>query len=91
MQPGVLEDVPKTYIGTIHEMDSTENGKDSGFLGSKISNYFILDVERTGKKSFGDCFPNDMGFQLMASLSIFAGIIVLYTWQRKGTPAEMGT
>ena len=79
MQPGVLEDAPKTYIGTIHEMDSTEKERIQDLLVRKFPTISILDVERTGKKVLEIVSQMTWALQLMASLSIFAGIIVLYT------------
>ena len=79
MQPGVLEDAPKTYIGTVHEMDSTEKERIQDLLVRKFPTISILDVERTGKKVLEIVSQMTWALQLMASLSIFAGIIVLYT------------
>ena len=77
MQPGVLEAAPKTFIGTLNDL---EPAKRRSFrpAGAKFPTISILDVERTGRKIL-NCFANDWTLQVMAALSILAGLIVLYS------------
>ena len=50
MQPGVLEDAPKTFIATVHDLDSDEKHKLQDQLVKQFHTISILDIERTGQK-----------------------------------------
>ena len=79
MQPGVLENAPKTYIATLGSLDAEEKEKTQDFLVREFPTISILDVERTGNKILEIVAQMTWALQVMAGLSIFAGIIVLYS------------
>ena len=51
MQPGVLEQAPKTFIGTIENLSIEEKQAIQDLLVQQFPTISILDVERTGEKS----------------------------------------
>ena len=79
MQPGVLENAPQTYIATLSNLNAEEKEKTQDFLVREFPTISILDVERTGKKILEIVAQMTWALQVMAGLSIFAGIIVLYS------------
>ena len=50
MQPGVLEQAPKTFIGTIENLTAEEKQAIQDLLVQRFPTISILDVERTGRK-----------------------------------------
>jgi putative ABC transport system permease protein len=85
MQPGVLENAPQTYIATLHNLNRESKEETQDFLVSNFPTISILDVERTGKKILEIVSQMTWALQVMAGLSILAGIIVLYSLAREKT------
>ena len=83
MQPGVLEGAPKTFIGTLHNLDPDEKNAVQDLLVQKFPTISILDVERTGRKILEIVSQMTWALQIMALLSILAGVIVLYSLARE--------
>lgn len=83
MQPGVLENAPKSYIGTLNDLNKEEKEKIQNLLVQKLPTISIVDIERTGKKILEIVSQMTWALQLMAVLSIIAGIIVLYSLARE--------
>ena len=50
MQPGVLEQAPKTFIATLNDLNLEEKERLQNLIVDKFPTISILDVERTGKK-----------------------------------------
>ena len=63
MQPGVLEQAPKTFIGTIDQLSEDEKNLIQDLLVQKFPTISILDVERTGKKILQVITQDDLGPQ----------------------------
>ena len=83
MQPGVLENAPQTYIATLHNLNRESKEETQDFLVRNFPTISILDVERTGKKILEIVSQMTWALQVMAGLSILAGIIVLYSLARE--------
>ena len=83
MQPGVLENAPKTFIGTLNELNAEEKEKIQDLLVRKFPTISILDVERTGRKILEIVSQMTWALQIMALLSILAGVVVLYSLARE--------
>ena len=79
MQPGVLEQAPKTFIATLNNLDINEKESVQNLLVEKFPTISILDVERTGKKILSIVEQMTWVLQLMAMLSILAGLVILYS------------
>ncbi len=78
MQPGVLEGAPKTFLGTLSSLNAEEREKAQNSLVKEFPTISILDVKRTGKRILEVVAQMTWVLQLMAALSLFAGIIVLF-------------
>jgi putative ABC transport system permease protein len=83
MQPGVLEQAPKTFIGTIQNLSVEEKQFIQDLLVQKFPTISILDVERTGRKILQVVGQMTWALQVMAILSIVVGLIILHTISRE--------
>ena len=83
MQPGVLDQAPKTFIATLNNLDAKQKEKCQNLLVRNFSTISILDVERTGKKILSIVDQMTWALQLMAILSILAGLVILYSISRE--------
>ena len=83
MQPGVLENAPKTFIGTLNELTPQEKAVIQDLLVRKFPTISILDVERAGRKILDIVSQMTWALQIMALLSILAGVVVLYSLARE--------
>jgi putative ABC transport system permease protein len=83
MQPGVLEKAPKTYIGTLSDLTQKEKEDIQDLLVRKFPSISILDVERTGQSILSVVKQMTWALQVMAALSIFAGLIILFCVSRE--------
>lgn len=78
MQPGVLENAPKTFLGTLHGLDRKKKEHLQNILVREFPTVSILDVERTGKKILEVIGQMTWALQLMAGLSVLAGLVIFY-------------
>ncbi len=83
MQPGVLEQAPKTFIATIDNLSVEEKQVIQDLLVQKFPTISILDVERTGRKILQVVGQMTWALQVMAILSIVVGLIILHTISRE--------
>jgi putative ABC transport system permease protein len=83
MQPGVLETAPKTFIGTLSDLTQKEKEEIQDLLVRKFPSISILDVERTGQTILSVVKQMTWALQLMAALSILAGLIILFCVSRE--------
>jgi putative ABC transport system permease protein len=83
MQPGVLEQAPKTFIATIDNLSIEEKQVIQDLLVQKFPTISILDVERTGRKILQVVGQMTWALQVMAILSIVVGLIILHTISRE--------
>ena len=78
MQPGALEQAPKTFLGTLHHLNKEKKARVQDLLVNKFPTVSILDVERTGRKILDVVGQMTWALQVMAGLSILAGLVILY-------------
>ncbi len=83
MQPGVLEKAPKTFIGTLSDLTQKEKEEVQDLLVGKFPSISILDVERTGQGILSVVKQMTWALQVMAALSILAGLIILFCVSRE--------
>ena len=83
MQPGVLDQAPKTFIATLNHLDAQQKEDTQNLLVRNFPTISILDVERTGKKILSIVEQMTWALQLMAILSILAGLVILYSISRE--------
>ena len=88
MQPGVLDRAPKTFLGTLHHLSQEKKAQIQDQLVRKFPTVSILDVERTGKKILQVVGQMTWALQLMAALSILAGLVILYCVVREKTRSQ---
>ena len=83
MQTGVLEDAPKTFIGTLNNLNEQEKKDIQDALVGAFPTISILDVERTGRTILSIVRQMTWALQLMAVLSILAGLTILFSISRE--------
>jgi putative ABC transport system permease protein len=83
MQPGVLENAPKTFIGTLNDMTSEEKKEIQDVIVRSFPTLSILDVERTGRTILSIVRQMTWALQVMAGLSILAGLVILFCVSRE--------
>ncbi len=83
MQPGVLESAPKTFIGTLSNLTQEEKEDVQNLLVRKFPSISILDVERTGQAILSVVKQMTWALQVMAALSILAGLVILFCVSRE--------
>ena len=88
MQPGVLEEAPKTYLGTLHHLSREQKNRLQDLLVREFPTVSILDVERTGKKILEVVGQMTWALQVMAALSILAGLVILFCVVREKARAQ---
>ncbi|MFZ4403692.1 MAG: ABC transporter permease [Pseudobdellovibrionaceae bacterium] len=77
IQPGFLEEAPKTFIGAIPYLNNAEKNQLQQSLSQKFPNISILDVGRTIKDILNTAEQMSWSLELMAALGIVTGYIVL--------------
>lgn len=83
MQPGVLDQAPKTFIATLNDLDAEKKEKIQNLITQSFPTVSILDVERTGRKILSIVKQMTWALQVMAFLSILAGLVILYSISRE--------
>ena len=88
MQTGVLEQAPKTFLATVHQLTPDKKEKLQDSLVHQFPTVSILDVERTGKKILEVVGQMTWSLQFMAALSILAGLVILYCVVREKSRSQ---
>lgn len=78
-QPGVLEEAPKIWLGSISGISDEEKNGLQNELVQKFSNVSILDVNRTVTRVMGILQQMSWSLELMSALALFAGFVVLFS------------
>jgi putative ABC transport system permease protein len=78
-QSGVLDQAPKTFLMSIPAMGDAQKTQLQNEMVKDFSNISMIDVHRTLEKIFDLADKMSWSLQMMALLSIFAGLIVLYS------------
>lgn len=79
MQPGVLEDAPKTYLTSIGSLPSDQAMKIQTELSRQFPNVSVIDVARLIEKLVEVTNQMSWSLELMAALALFAGFVVLFS------------
>jgi putative ABC transport system permease protein len=79
MQPGVLEDAPKTFLASIVALPSDQAMALQNDLVRQFPNVSIVDVARVIHKVLEITDQMSWSLELMATLSLFAGFMVLFS------------
>jgi len=83
MQPGVLEEELKTFIGTLSDLTQKEKEDIQDLIVRKFPSISIVDVERKAQSILSVVKQMTWALQVMAALSIFAGLIILFCVSRE--------
>ncbi len=79
MQPGVLEDAPKTFLASVAALPSDQVLKLQNELAKQFPNVSMVDVVRLIQKLVEITDQMSWSLESMAALSLFAGFIVLFS------------
>ena len=83
MQPGVLDEAPKTFIGTLNDLNASEKQDVQDLLVREFPSISIIDVERTGQAILSIVRQMTWALQVMAGLSVLAGLVILFSVSRE--------
>lgn len=78
-QPGVLDDAPKTYLGTVRRLSREERIRVQNLIVGKFPNISIIDITALADKLLGVFAQMAIALRLMAALSAFTGLVVLFS------------
>ena len=81
-QPGVLEDAPSTFLASLGGLDQNKRIKLQNMIALKFPNVSVVDVNRTVKRILNISDQMVLALKLMAYLSIFAGLVVVFSIAR---------
>ncbi|MEZ0392453.1 MAG: ABC transporter permease [Pseudobdellovibrionaceae bacterium] len=79
MQPGVLEEAPKTFLASISALPADQIQKLQSELVKLFPNVSIVDVAGVIEKVLELSDQMSWSLELMAALSLFAGFVVLFS------------
>ena len=82
MQPGCLKRL-KNFIGTLSDLTQKQKEEIQNLLVRKFPSISILDVERTGQAILSVVKQMTWALQVMAALSILAGLVILFCVSRE--------
>jgi putative ABC transport system permease protein len=78
-QPGVLDEAPKTWVGSIPPLPLDQKVKIQRDLVSQFSNVSAVDVENTVKKILAVFIQIGTAIRIMAILTLLSGFTVLFS------------
>lgn len=79
VQPGVLEDAPKTYLAALSEMEPEVKSAFERDLYQNLSNISSIDVARIIERTLVILSQMAMALKIMSVLSLVVGLLVLYS------------
>lgn len=79
IQPGVFDEAPKTFLGAVPKMAPEKMLLLQAQLVDQFPNISMIDVGRTVKSIFEISERMSWSLRLMATLSLIAGFVVLYS------------
>jgi putative ABC transport system permease protein len=79
VQNGVLNSAPKTFITALPKMSEAKKEELQRQLAQRLSNVSIVDVQRTVNEVLKIADQMSWSLELMASLALFTGYVVLYS------------
>jgi len=81
-QQGVLDDAPATFLASLGGLDQFKRIKLQNKIVKKFPNVSVVDVNRTVKRILNISDQMVLALKLMAYLSIFAGLVVVFSIAR---------
>ncbi len=81
-QPGVFDDAPKTFFASIASVDLAEKNTLQGTLVHQFPNITMIDITRILERVLEIIDQVSLALTVMAYLSIFAGLVVVYSIAR---------
>ena len=81
-QPGVLEEAPSTFLASIGGLDERKRLQFQNIIVKEFPNVSVVDVNRTVERILKISDQMVLALRLMAYLSIFAGLVVVYSIAR---------
>lgn len=79
VQPGLLEEAPKTFIAAIPSLGEMERVKVQNEVAKEFSNVSVVDVVRTVDEVLLTAEKMSWSLELMAGLALLTGYIVLFS------------
>ena len=81
-QPGVLEDAPGTFVGSIGGLDASRRMNVQNLIVSDYPNVSVIDVTRMVGRVLKISDQMVLALRMMAYLSILAGLVVVFSIAR---------
>lgn len=88
-QPGVLEDAPSTFLGTIYKVKEEDRVMLQNKIVSQFPNVSMVDITLAVNKAFEITGQISWAIQVMAFSAIFVGMIVVYSISRYNSQTRM--
>ncbi|MBN1847524.1 MAG: ABC transporter permease [Deltaproteobacteria bacterium] len=88
-QLGVLEDAPKTFLASIPQMPEAEKLSLQNAVVAEFPNISMIDVSRMVENILTITDRISFSMKFMAYLSIFAGLIVIFSIARQETQSRL--
>lgn len=79
LQPGVLEDAPKTYLAALNEMDKAKKDSFQAQLFKGFANVSAIDVSQIIDRMLSIMGQMALALKIMSVLSLVVGLLVLYS------------
>lgn len=79
LQPGVLEDAPKTYVAALAAMDPALKESFQSLIFKELSNVSSVDVSRIVERLLAVLGQMAVALKIMSVLSLIVGLLVLYS------------
>lgn len=79
VQPGLLDDAPKTWIAAIPSLGDTERSQLQNEIAQEFSNVSVVDVVKTVDDVLATAEKMSWSLELMAALALLTGYIVLFS------------
>lgn len=88
-QPGVLEDAPSTFVGTIHSVEDPDKIPLQNTIVRQFPNISMVDISMAVEKILEITAQISWAIQVMAFSAIFVGMIVVYSIARYNSQSRM--
>lgn len=79
VEPGVLDEAPKTYITALPKIPEGKKNELQGQIARTFPNVSILDVEKTVAEILDRADQMSWSLELMAALALLVGYVVMYS------------
>jgi putative ABC transport system permease protein len=79
LQPGVLDDAPKTWLGSISDLSAEQVLELQSLITKNFNNISVVDVRRVIEQTWALTEKMSWALEFMAWLCVFAGFMVLFS------------